>query len=96
MKHDILKVIAEHYGKECQLRQLMEECAEVILEASHSIRLKGCTVNLIREIADVEIMIEQVKYLFNISEEDIEEIKAEKIERQLGRIRNEKISDDKN
>ena len=85
-----LKTIADHYGKENQLRQLMEECAEVILEASHSIRKDGCTINLIREIADVEIMIEQIKYLFKISEADISEIKEEKIERQMERIeRNE-------
>ena len=36
--------------------------------------------NVIEEIADVEIMIEQLRIMFN-SERDIEKVKAQKIER---------------
>ena len=87
--------IADHYGKRTQLHQLMEECCELALEASHSVREKGLRVNLISEIADVDIMIDQIRYLFDIADEDIEEVKREKIERQLDRIAKEKIKEKK-
>ena len=42
--------------------------------------------NLVEEIADVEIMLEQVKDLLQIPEEDIEAIKLYKVNRTRGRI----------
>ena len=46
--------------------------------------------NICEEIADVEIMLDQMKYLLNINPEAIEEIKINKINRQLERIEKEK------
>ena len=83
---EALKTIADHYGKEEQLHQLMEECCELAMEANHSVRKGSLTVNLISEIADVEIMLSQIKYLFNIADDDIEEVKEAKINRQLQRM----------
>lgn len=83
-----IRVIATHYGLKNQLRQLIEECCELAIEASHSIRKDGITVNLINEIADVEIMIDQIKYLGKISEDDIAEVKEMKINRQIERMAN--------
>ena len=40
-------------------------------------------------MADVYVMLEQMKYLMNISEEELEEIKEYKINRQLLRMNNE-------
>ncbi len=82
-----IKIIADKYGKQNQLHQLMEECCELAIEANHSARKQDITINLINEIADVEIMLEQIKYLFNISEKDIEEEKDYKLNRQLERIK---------
>lgn len=45
--------------------------------------------NIIEEIADVEIMTEQTKHLLHISPDAIEEIKKNKVERQLERIEKE-------
>lgn len=42
--------------------------------------------NLIEEIADVNIMLEQIKYLLSISDTDIEHIIEQKLNRQLERI----------
>lgn len=42
--------------------------------------------NLTEEIADVEIMLEQIKYLLDISEEDITAIKLFKVNRTKERI----------
>ena len=84
-----LKTIADHYGLENQLRQLAEECSELAVEANHSARKGSITVRLIEEIADVEIMLDQVRYLAGIQETDVLETRYYKIERQLKRINKE-------
>lgn len=86
-----LKRIADTYGKQEQLRQLMEECGELSVEASHSIRREGIDIAFIKEVADTEIMLEQIKYLFNIPKKDIDEIKEQKIARQIRRIENYEV-----
>lgn len=94
MKYDyMLKEVADYYGKENQLHQLMEECCELAAECNHSVRKKSITVDLINEIADVEIMLAQIKYLYQISDDDIEEMKDYKITRQKLRILNDKERD---
>lgn len=87
-----LKKIAQHYGTKSQLRQLTEECCELAVECNHSIR-RGLTIGLIEEIADVEIMLEQIKYLCDIHPKDITELKAYKIDRQIKRIEDETKTD---
>lgn len=94
-----LKKIADHYGYEEQSNQLVEECAELIQAVSKYRRAKTgagqpladykITVvldNLIEEIADVEVMLEQVKYLLQIPEEDIEAVKLFKENRTKERM----------
>ena len=80
-----IKTIADHYGIKKQLKQLAEECSELAVEASHSAR-KGTTVKIIEEIADVQIMIEQIIYLAKIDRCDIEDCINYKLERQMKRI----------
>lgn len=83
-----IKKIAEHYGIKKQMRQLAEECSELAVEASHSAR-KGTTVKIIEEIADVQIMIEQIIHLAKIDRKDIEECIEYKLDRQMKRIEKE-------
>lgn len=84
---DRLVFIAEHYGLKSQLSILQEECAELIQAASKYVR--GFDVHgLLEEIADTQIMLEQVRYLLN-SDATIESIKDSKIKRQLDRIEGE-------
>ena len=45
--------------------------------------------NIVEEIADVEIMLEQMKILLNISNEAVEGVKEKKVNRQLARIEKE-------
>ena len=87
-----IKKIAHHYGIKSQLGQLAEECCELSVECNHSIR-NGLTIGLIEEIADVEIMLEQIKYLCDIHPKDITELKAYKIDRQIKRIKDETKTD---
>ena len=90
---------AEHYGYVAQSNQLIEECAELIQAVSkyrRAVERVGEPVsedkkaialdNLIEEIADVEIMLEQIKYLLNIPEEDLLAYKRFKINRTKERI----------
>lgn len=100
-----IKKIADHYEFEIQSRHLTEECAELIQAVNKYYRYdkglitsdiltsedvyKRLTKNIKEEIADVEVMIEQIKYLLNINPNDIEEIKKYKVDRQLERIKRE-------
>lgn len=93
--------IADHYGIENRLDQLMEECGELIQAVSkykryvlHGEQTKRCSAEiargkLIEEMADVEIMLEQVQYLASITEKDINSVKCFKLGRTLGDIENE-------
>ena len=94
---DNIKRIANHYGLAKQQRQLAEECAELIQATSKYMRFQeesyALTVdwtylqNVIEEIADVEIMLEQMKVLLNLSDEAVESVKNIKVNRELARIK---------
>lgn len=83
-----LKEIASWYGKLQQSQIAMEECAELTVAISKILRNPGMEtfVNLTEEIADVEIMIAQIKYLYKVDDEAVEGFKKAKIERQLKRM----------
>ena len=76
--------IAVHYGKNPQRIKLCEECAELIQAA-----IKGDEKHIAEEIADVEIMIEQMKMLYGL-DGIVEEFKKIKIARQLARMKEER------
>lgn len=95
------KETAKYYGYEAQSNQLTEECAELIQAVSKYRRAVAglgqpvtedkkavALENLIEEIADVEIMLEQVKYLLRIPEEELEAVKLYKVKRTRERIYN--------
>lgn len=83
-----LKYIADFYGLEQQLRQTQEECAELIVAISKAFRGEGYN-DVTNEIADVEIMCEQIKYILSVSKA-VDKVKQSKIERQLKRTEIEK------
>lgn len=82
--------IAKHYGENNQLNQLQEELAELIKAVNKYRRDEDNIDNLIEEIADVEIMIEQIKYLLHLNPEYLEMITINKLLRQKRRIKEEK------
>ena len=86
-----IKTIADHYGIKKQLRQLAEECSELAVEARHSAR-KGTTVKIIEEMADVEIMIEQIIHLAEIDRCDIQDCINFKLDRQMKRMEKEEAN----
>ena len=94
-KQSIIK-IAETYGFDAQSRQCIEEMAELTVALNKYHRITNdmnyvyehtkCIDSIKEEIADVTIMLEQIKYLLQISNEEIDEIIEQKLNRQLERI----------
>lgn len=93
-----IRYIADHYGYEAQSRQLIEEMAELTqainkmwrIDASNREKMTSDRVeayrHIIEEVADVEICLEQVKWLLNIDESVLDEWKVMKIERSIDRM----------
>lgn len=87
-KTEILKMAITANGATHQEIIAIEECSELIQAITHKHR--GRKHNLAEEIADVEIMLEQLKIINGCSEE-VEQVKRYKIERLLHRLRGEMI-----
>ena len=94
-----IQYIAYHYGYEPQSRQLIEEMAELTVALNKAWRKTFDTVDKIlnmddeerieEEIADVEIMLSQIKYLLGLGDEELSQIIENKLDRQIERIKNE-------
>lgn len=89
MKESLLKIIGE-YGVLPQLKYFQSEVfelGEAILEVEHSIEPSIQNKDHIaEELADVTVMLKQFQYYYGITDEVIEEVMKQKIERQLKRI----------
>lgn len=88
----IFKRAIEHYGVNDQSQVACEECAELIkaLSKYHRVtkhqaydkrKIQLCMNNIIEEVADVGIMIDQIKLMYGISEKDVNAVRTEKVER---------------
>lgn len=92
-----IQKIADTYGYDAQSRQCIEEMAELTVAINKAWRKRYDDFekrtkdfeNIREEICDVEIMLEQIKYLLQISDTDINEIIEQKLDRQLERIESE-------
>lgn len=78
-----LKQIVLYYGNKKQKLKTIEEFSELIKAIS-----KDDRKNIIEEIADVEIMLEQLQMIYLIDKEEIDIIKIEKIDKVLFKIKN--------
>ena len=82
------RAILKHYGITEQVSQLKEECRELIEAADGYINGTDTELHLLEEIADVEVMLDQMKLHFN-AQDKVDEIKRFKVKRQLGRMERE-------
>lgn len=89
---DVWKII-EHYGTDRQILKSAEECSELAqacIKVGLGSKKKKDLDNLVEEIADVTLMLEQLKMIMDIDNRAVEDIVYEKIARQLNRMRGEK------
>ena len=80
---EVLHRAIEYYGAENQENMCVEECAELIQAINKKHR--GDPHNIPEEIADVEIMLEQLK-IINCCRADVNTIKTQKLMRLKERI----------
>lgn len=91
--------IAVHYGYERQSRQLIEAMAKLTVAINTAWRKTFDKVDglpnmddeecIKEEIASVEIMLSQLKYLLGIGEEEFSDIVESKLDGQVREIENE-------
>ena len=82
--------IIDHFGVNRQSRQAMEECGELIQAINKMLRYPDDEVKrieLIEEIADVLIMITQLKIIFDIEQSEIKRMMNYKKSRLVQRYR---------
>lgn len=79
---ELIQAVNKYY----RFRESKSTRDEIILSAQDSNVL---IQNIVEEVADTEIMLEQIKYLLNVNPAAVEEIKKNKVNRQLERIKKE-------
>lgn len=82
---DIYTAAVKKFGKEHQLVLCMEEMAELTKELSKNMRGSKNITNISEEMADVEIMLEQLRVIFG-NRSEVDTIKAEKLLRLADRV----------
>ena len=84
-KGSVYKQALETYGEKAQVAMVFEEMAELQKELCKHLRGKRNVENIAGEIADVEIMVGQMKLHFDIGT-SVENIKGYKIYRLTQRL----------
>lgn len=80
--------IIVHYQPRPQIKYMyteLSELQEAIIEYEHNIRQEKLD-HIKEEIADVQLMLNQFKRYYDVSDEDIKRVMNEKADRQLKRI----------
>ena len=80
---EIYQKALDKWGTNFQIIMVMEEMSELQKALIKHIRGKGNRSDIIEELADVDIMLEQMKIAFNCAE-DVMIVKSEKLSRLEG------------
>ena len=78
----VLRKAIDTYGEESQMKMMIEEMSELTKELCKRFRGEGNTVHILEEMADVQIMLDQMKMIFGDTSE-MEKAKVERLERRL-------------
>ena len=90
MKDKLLQII-NHYGIEHQQRKLEEEIFE-LQQAITLFETSTTKYNIEEELADVMVLLHQIKFYYDLDDVEVSRIFTNKIDRQLERIENERIN----
>ena len=89
----LLKAAVRAWGPAAQIDVLKEECAELIVAASHFVRNRDYSdQELMEEIGDVELMCQQIRYILEQHFPDrdtngqIDSYKIQKVHRTMAKI----------
>lgn len=77
----------DHYGSDSQILMAVEEMAELTKELAKTFRPNETTTEkLVDEIADVVVMLEQLRLIFDVNEEVQERIdfKVQRLAQRIG------------
>ena len=85
LKRNTYQATVDTYGKSSRLIMAVEEMSELIKELSKHFRGESNISHISEEMADVEIMLEQLKIIFQ-NRAEIDSIKADKLYRLSERI----------
>ena len=80
-------MILNNYESKAQKMKCCEELAELEMALLKHINKGGHTDDILEEMADVYIMLEQVRYMMPFGENRLEEMISYKLDRTLERIR---------
>ena len=84
---EVLQRALDTYGSALQIVVMMEEMSELQKELCKNLRGRGSIEHIAEEIADVEIMLEQMKMLF-LCADDVRDVRRRKVERLKVRLDN--------
>lgn len=84
---EVLQRALDTYGSVLQIVVTMEEMSELQKELCKDLRGQGSLEHIAEEIADVEIMLEQMKMLFCCADE-VRDVRRRKVERLKERLDN--------
>ncbi|WP_287827079.1 hypothetical protein [Oscillibacter sp.] len=90
-RHDLLTRAVKTYGKDAQMDMAVEEMAELtkalckVKRAAPGCETAAAVSNVFEEIADVQIMLDQLRIIFGGSTIDLEDGKLDRLKRRLDR-----------
>ena len=90
MNKEIYKKAIDTYGKDKQLDVVIEEMSELTKEICKFKRGQDNHQQIVEEIADVEIMLQQLKMICDVKCSELEGVKYQKTERLAERLNNDK------
>ena len=79
----VLRKAIDAYGKESQIKMMIEGMSELTKELCKCFRGEADTDHILEEMADVQIMLDQMKMIFG----DTSEMEKAKVERLKGRLK---------
>lgn len=81
--NNAIKEIADRYGKQSQIVKAIEEMAELTHELARDLIWNDRREQIVEELVDVKIMLEQLIYLYDITDAEIKGCENYKIQRTL-------------
>lgn len=90
MNKEIYKKAIDTYGKDKQLDVVIEEMSELTKEICKFKRGQDNHQQIVEEIADVEIMLQQLKMICDVKCGELEGVKYQKTERLAERLNSDK------